>query len=303
MKRRILFCAVLAAAVIASTPVSAGRLVDGILTVDGKPFFPLGGWDFSFTTADDIARLGMNTSFRGAPGSEEGVETFRGFMRECASKGIQVVPYLSYGGAGVTPWPPQNVRNAAQLASEPNLLTWYVGDDITMVHLAGIQQTVSILRDEAPNVATTADYIADQTPEARTVFTEYVDIRCQYSYPVCETPLKEYLHFFEDQRRFVGDPLWTWVQNFMWGGQAQQYNVGYQDGPGPVPEPEQVRLMAFCAINRGVRGLLFFPHHELVLQPELAAEVAIVLSRNRPGRRTTGRRRTVVRPSHVGHLP
>ena len=28
---------------------SAGRLVDGVLTVDGKPFFPLGSWNSAYT--------------------------------------------------------------------------------------------------------------------------------------------------------------------------------------------------------------------------------------------------------------
>jgi hypothetical protein len=61
----------------------------------------------------------------------------------------------------------------------------------------------------------------------------------------------------------------------MWGGTATTLGLGIEDGPGPIPDPEQVRLLAFAAINRGVRGLLFFPHHELHIQPELAAEVAL----------------------------
>ncbi len=265
----------LAATLILATSALAGRLADGALTVDGKPFFPLGSWNSSYTTPEDIDRLGMNTSFRGGPGSDEAVEAFRPFMRRCAELGIQVVPYLSYGGAGVTPWAPERVRSIAKLASEPNLLAWYVGDDITMKHLHGIRQTVSILREETPDLATVADYIAEETPEAQTAFTEYVDIRCQYNYPIPGDSIKNYMGFFDRQRAFVGDPLWTWVQNFMWGGTGRTYDLGIQDGPGPLPEPEQVRLLAFAAINRGVRGLFFFPHHELHLQPELAAEVAM----------------------------
>lgn len=259
-----------------SATAFAARLENGVLMVDGKPFYPLGSWNSDFTTPEDIARLGMNTSFRGGPGSPQAVEQFRPFMRRCAELGIQVVPYLSYGGAGVTPWAPEAVRAISRLAEEPNLLAWYVGDDITMKHLEGIQQTVTILREESPDVPTVADYIADQTPEAKTTFTRYVDIRCQYGYPIPNDSLVKYLRFFEDQRAFVGDPLWTWVQNFMWGGTGIKLGLGIQDGPGPIPDPEQVRLLAFTAINRGVRGLLFFPHHELHLQPELAAEVALV---------------------------
>ena len=253
----------------------AGVLRDGVLTVDGKPFYPLGSWNFGYTTPEDIALLGMNTSFRGGPGTPEAVQDFIPFMERCAELDIQVVPYLSYGGAGVTPWPTERVRNISVLAEQPNLLCWYVGDDITTVHLAGIRQTVNTLREEAPGVATAADYIAEEDSEAKTTFTQYIDIRCQYAYPVTGDTLTNYLAFFDKQREFVGDPLWTWVQSFMWGSTGKRHGLGINDGAGPVPEPEQVRLLAHCAINRGVRGLLFFPHYNLHIQPELAAEVAL----------------------------
>ena len=256
--------------------VSAGTLKDGLLTVDGKPFYVLSSWNDATTTIDDVARLGMNTSYRGAPSTEESVKAFRILMRDAAKKNIQLVPYLSYGGAGVIPWKTEAVKRCATLASEPNLLAWYVGDDITMVHLDGIKQTVTTLREEAPEIAVAADYIAKKTPAAKTVFTKYIDIRCQYTYPVTGESLYNYAKFFDDQREFVGDPLWTWVQCFMWGGQGRQYGLSIEDGVGPFPEPEQSRLMAFVAINRGVRGLLFFPHKMLSMQPELAAEVAYV---------------------------
>ena len=258
----------------------AGEIKDGILMVDGKPFYPLGSWNFSSTTPEDIARLGMNTSFQGGPGSDAAVEEFRGFMRGCAELGIQVVPYLSYGGAGVVPWAPEAVKSISKLSTEPNLLTWYVGDDITMVHLDGIRQTVTLLREATPSIPTVADYIADETPEARTTFTEFVDIRCQYTYPIPDDTYAEYLEFFDRQRTFVGDPLWTWVQNFMWGRTGEFLGVG-AEGPGPVPDPEQVRLLAHAAINRAVRGLLFFAHHELHRLPELAAEVALTCRETR----------------------
>lgn len=253
----------------------AGTIENGVLMVEGKPFYPLGSWNSEYTSPEDIAALGMNTSFRGGPSNDAAVEQFRQFMRRCRELGIQVVPYLSYGGGAVEPWAPDAVRCIAKLATEPNLLAWYVGDDIGMPHLPGIRQTVSILREQTPTLPTVADYIARETPEAKTTFTQYVDIRCQYTYPIPDDPFKDYLAFFDKQREFVGDPLWTWVQSFMWGSTGRSLNVG-AEGPGPVPDPEQVRLLSFAAINRGVRGLLFFPHHELHRLPELAAEVARV---------------------------
>ncbi len=99
-------------------------LVDGVLLVDGKPFYPLGGWDDENTTPEYRARLGMNTNFAIPDPSAAGIERFRAHMRECARRGIQVLPYLSYGGEGLAPWPAENVRCVSVLAREPNLLAW-----------------------------------------------------------------------------------------------------------------------------------------------------------------------------------
>ncbi len=271
-KYAVLFVATVACLCIALN-AHGGKLENGILTVDGRPFFPLGGWDYPYTTPEDLSRLGMNTSFRGAPQDPDGIEKFRAHMRECAQRGIQVIPYLSFGAEGVIPWPVEKVRAVSVLAQEPNLLVWYVGDDVGPQHLDGIRQTVTVLREQTAEIPTVADYIAEKIPEAKTVFTKYVDIRCQYEYPLPNAPYSKYLTFFDEQRDFVGDPLWTWIQAFMWGSTGRELNIG-AEGPGPVPEPEQVRLLAFAALNRGVRGLLFFAHHTLHRMPELAAEVA-----------------------------
>jgi len=275
MQSRHLFGSLIGVVGAASIAMSA-TLENGVLTVDGRPFYPLGGWDEQYTTPQDIARLGMNTSFRhGAPTTPDAEVKFRGVMRECAALGIQVMPYLSYGGAGVNPWPPESVRAVSRIADEPNLLAWYVGDDITMKHLEGIRQTVTILREESPTVPTVADYIAEETPEAQTVFTKFVDIRCQYDYPLPKQSYASHLRFFERQRKFVGDPLWTWVQSFMWGSTGRDHRVAVEEGPAPIPDPEQVRLLSFAAINRGVRGLLYFSHRELHRRPGVASMVAL----------------------------
>jgi hypothetical protein len=177
----------------------------------------------------------MNTSFRhGAPTTPEAEVEFRAFMRECAALGIQVLPYLSYGGDGVAPWPPASVRAVSRIQSEPNLLAWYVGDDIidrsvanepppqsiyetgghelrrwqgcinyaavnSMKHLDGIRQTVTILRETAPTIPTVVDYIAKETPEAKTIFTQYVDVRPQYDYPIPKRSFAAHLRYFEQR--------------------------------------------------------------------------------------------------------
>ena len=80
---------------------------------------------------------------------------------------------------------------------------------------------------------------------------------------------------FRASGKFVGDPLWTWVQSFMWGRTGRDHGVQLEEGPAPIPDAEQVRLLSFAAVNRGVRGLLYFSHRELVRLPSVASMVAL----------------------------
>ncbi len=253
----------------------AGELHDGILMVEGEPFYPVGSWNHADTSPDDIARLGMNVSFMQAPEEADKQKEFEAYTKECGSLGIQVIPYLAYGGARYEPWPDDTIKRIARLSQGQNVLAWYIGDDIDENHLDGIRHTTEILRQVSPKIPIAADYIGARTEKARTVYREYVDIHSQYFYPIPHDPYARYFQFFEDDREYFGDPLWTWVQVFMWGFTGDYYGWG-DIGPSPLPDPEQVRLMSYAAINRNVRGQLFFPHHSLSRQPEIAGETALL---------------------------
>ncbi len=255
---------------------TAGTLERGILRVDGKPFYPLGSWAAATTTPQDLARLGMNCVFRGAPSNEQQLTELRSYMRECAQYDIQVLIYPAYGGRGGdsrSAWPEDRLELVAQLAGEPNLLAWYIGDDIYLPHLEGLRRTAEFFREETPGIPTVGDYWIKPSEELGTPFEEIVDISCQYDYPVPEKSFAEIQAFFDNQREWYGYPFWTWIQAFMWRRTGHLLNVG-DEGAGVLPEPEQVRLMSFAAINRGVSGLLYFQHLTLHQMPNIAAEVA-----------------------------
>ncbi len=287
MRRTLL--AFLACTLISANAGASGRIVDGVMTVadpvtgERQPFFPLGSWS-SGATAEEIALLGMNTAFVGAPNMPGRLAPARQFMRECDSVGVHVIQYLSFGGRTASAgWPADAVRVAGSLASEPNLLAWNVGDDIYVPGLAAIRRTVDILREIDPAIPTVADCEPKigRTEEGAHTFGNYVDISMNYDYPLpdVEYPLpgngfREHQTFFDEQRAVFGDPLWTWTQTYMWHWTGQALNAG-PEGPGPYPEPEQTRLLFLSEINRGLRGLLCFSHRELLLQPHLSAEVAL----------------------------
>jgi len=69
--------------------------------------------------------------------------------------------------------------------------------------------------------------------------------------------------------------MWTWIQAFMWEFTAKELGLG-GEGAGPLPEPEQVRLLTYTAISRGVRGLFFFAIQYFRSVPEIAGEIGLL---------------------------
>ena len=250
----------------------AGEIVDGVLTVDGKPFFPVGTWGGS---PEYAYGMGMNAVLVGAARTPESIPHQRQTARQFGKYGLQIIPYLSYGGPETEPWTREEIGYASAVASEGNVLAWYIGDDITEVMLDGVTQTSTNLRAVTPRMPIVADYIPGSSPECAAAFARYLDIRCQYSYPIPGVPLREYADFFDEQRALVGDPLWTWVQCFQWEHHGELLHLG-RESSGPIPDPAQLRLMSYIGINRGLRGLYFFPQRALPPRPELAAEVELV---------------------------
>jgi hypothetical protein len=261
-----------AAVCLAFTASQAARLVDGVLMVDGKPFFPLSTAPGS---PESMARLGANTAGLNAPSTQAMVQPFREAAREAARWGLQVTAGMGFGGSAAELWPLEGVAWAAEVADVPNLLVYYVADDVQLRHIPSLRALSTGLRDRAPHVLQVADFYGTRGPEAEDVLKNDIDIRCQYSYPLETDSLRQYAEFFDSERAFVGDPLWTWIQVFQWGNLARTYNLG-REGPGESPTPNQVRVMAYIALARGVRGMLFYYQRTLDSQPEMEGEVALV---------------------------
>jgi len=270
------FLAVMALCAGAASCKAGVEFRDGLLKVSGKPFFPLGTWSDGLTTPEELAQLGMNVHFLGIGPSPEGPANLKKVVGKFSSRGIVVVPYFGYGGAGVIPWKKEDLEAYLKpLANSPGILAWYIGDDLTQVHLPGMKATADTVHEHDRMHPVVADYIAEPDPEGRKVFRPYLDIMCQYGYPIPDDSLEKYADFFDTQRLSVGDPLWTWVQAFMWGHTGRELHLG-AEGPGPLPEPEQVRLLTYVALNRGVRGILFFAIQHFRTVPEINTEVALL---------------------------
>jgi hypothetical protein len=269
---------------LAST-ASAAVLKDGITLVDGKPFYPLGSWPAEGITAEGIASLGMNATFRMGSRSPKGIAEIREFMRECDRYGIQVMIYVPHGRhrEGAEQWPREAVKHLSVLAKEPNLLAWNVGDDIYIPALEDIRKTVKLLREYAPGIPTIADCgpKVGRSGEGKLTFDNFVDITMNYDYPIPDDDFirpgnryRQHMAFFDEMREVYGEPLWTWMQTYQWHWTSRKLQTS-PEVTGPYPSPEQLRLLAMSEIGRGLRGLFAFCHRKILLQPETAAAVGI----------------------------
>jgi hypothetical protein len=260
------------AVIAASTVHGAARIQDGVTLVNDRPFFPLscaGG------SIEMNRRLGMNTGMLGAPTSLERVEKTREAMREWGRHGFPVTLGMGFGAESVDLWSLEATRLSTALSNEPNLLAWYVADDVQLKHIPSLRDMSRILIEKTPEIPRIADYYSTRSDLARETMREMIDIRIQYSYPVVTNDLRGFIHFFDDEREWVGDPLWTWIQAFQWENTAQTYGTGTQ-GTGALPTPEQIRLMSYIALNRGVRALIYYEGGAIVRRPEVAMEVALI---------------------------
>ena len=263
---------ILSLAATASTALGAARIQDGVILVDDQPFFPLSCAGGSY---EMHRRLGMNTGMIGAPSTPARVEGARQAMRRWGRHGFPVTSGMGFGGEAAQLWTREQTLVATAVADEPNLLAWYVADDVQLKHIPSLREMCDVLIAETPDIPRIADFYSTRDDLARQTMRDMVDIKCQYSYPLVTSDLRVYKRFFDDEREWLGDPLWTWVQVFQWENSAQTYGIGTQ-GTGPVPDPEQVRLMSHIALNRGVRALFFYEGGSIARRPEIAMEVALV---------------------------
>jgi len=180
MSRRVVGClGLILCALWLASPTSAGvELKGGKLTVDGRPFFPLGTWSDGRTTAEELCWYGLNTDFRGIGPSAEGPAQLREHVTAFRRRGIEVVPYFGFGGAGVVPWKTADLEAYLRIAGTPGLLGWYIGDDLGPDHLPGMQATANTVHANDAEHPVVADYIATLEPGLRTRVRPYLDIMC-----------------------------------------------------------------------------------------------------------------------------
>jgi hypothetical protein len=254
--------------------------INGHMYVDGKPFFPVGYWGSETDPAVCREQL-MNCALSGLDKTPERLEAFKAYLAKCEAAGLMVIPYFPCfvpdedAEDGVVGWMPAHMDPYLDLADSPAILAWNIGDDMMVERmLEAIKRESTHIRQRDPVHPIVADAMG-RPMDSVLPFRPYLDITMEYTYPLPFRTIDEYREWLDLRRRELGEPRWTYLQAFNTRNTWQQLGVGGW-GRGPTPDPEQMRLLWYTALQTGVRGIVFFSEKTLGYHPELAPEASLL---------------------------
>lgn len=240
---------------IINQPLNNGvKIVKGITTVNGKPFFPFGFYHVSWKSTpqdllkdmQDIAKAGFNTIHASATE----VNSYKQFLDEAARLGIYV---LSEEGIGLL-----NMINSFK--QKPAVLGWSIADDVDNGKLA--PQEVLKLHQQAkladPYHLT---YISGYSNKIKK-FGNCADVVAMQSYPIGNG--NDEISSTYDRVSLAHNAviphekaLYANVQAFAWQNKKQEGTH-----PIRVPTLDEVRNMTYQALLAGAKGIIYYTYHD-----------------------------------------
>lgn len=267
------------------TPRPKWEIRDQVLYRDGEIFFPIIDWrlgasefgmgidDYlarSNAELEDMARHGCNVTIMGPKNLlDDGydkmmrakliaawnVKVFKG----CVDAGLKFHDFCAmaerHGIAvmGTVPWLKKFtpdyidgfVTQMTRDREEPNVMMWHTADE-TDGDIAG-----NLLRDRLCKEIDPTRYTWLNVINAVAQNKDAADVLATDPYPIPNNPITMVSahvdRLMESTKGCPGKTQWLWIQNF--GGEGSWTRP---------PTPEEVRAMAYLALNHGVKGLAYF---------------------------------------------
>jgi len=228
------------------------ELRDGLLTVDGKPFFLFGTWG-RVKSAEFMREYDFNCMLSYFAHSLTQID-------DDEAAGLWHIPYLM-----ASQWDKRGCeRIFKKLVARKGVLCWNLGDDMTPEHADDVRRAYEWIRANDPeNRPLMIDVPGSGSANAYQWFDGMV---ADYLYPLLKQPLAEYQKTLRATRAAIGDDryFWTWIQSHTQDWYNRMFLSDDIAGYGKVrpfiyPDPELVRLLCYHAIAAGAKGLLCFP--------------------------------------------
>jgi hypothetical protein len=192
---------------------------------------------------------GLNTLFVGGT-------IDRALADEAAREGLFLVPTLP-----VDPQDPDGAgREANKLASEDNILFWYLGGDRRAIDSESVTRAAQAVRSADSQRAIAADVW-----DGLWTYSRHVDLLSAHRFPLMTSlELPQYRDWL-NQRRLLARPgtfFWTWVQTHLqdWFISAVMPEAAENNKfDEPIgPQAEQIRMLTYLALTAGCKGLGFW---------------------------------------------
>lgn len=243
------------------------------LTVDGKPFFPLGMYWSSISEKN--LQVYSQSKFNcimpyGSPSREQ--------MDLAQKYGIKVIYSIKDWYAG-THYCPKSIKSAADeepqvrarvqaFRDHPALLAWYLNDELSQKYLPQLEAHQRWVAEEDPHHPTWA--VLYQYREV-SAYRNTFDVIGTDPYPIGRKPASMAAEWTAETFRQVdrSRPLWQVAQLHNWANYAK--NEAERKG-GRTPTYDEMRSMAWQCIAEGATGLVFYCWHDIHRNPDVSFE-------------------------------
>jgi hypothetical protein len=242
---------------------------DRIMSVNGKPFFPLGTYrDPSDKMFDysGIVEAGFNLthdySFEHTPRTIKFTRKYLDKMHEANLKVFLGLPRIKIARQDIS-W----IKNyVAEVMDHPAILSWYISDEPEIRNLSpnNIKNIHDAIKTVDPFHPTMTVYCK---PDFFHIWKDSQDIMCSDIYPLPEKPINTQGKGVHKVRNAIGSsrPTWTVLQahdlRFFPIKNVKKAFKKY--GRPAMPTPEQIRVMAFLSLAASSDGLIWYwlPKH------------------------------------------
>ena len=226
---------------------------DHVLLENGRPFFPLGFYEVSWTISaaerlamvKDVAKWGYNTVHVGMCGDEYDGDGYGAFLDACAKLGIRVITEFDVGRA-------ESVIR--KYRGKPAVMGWNPGDEpapkgITPQEM--FRRYDSFKQIDPDHIAYTVICVPSQYAN----YAAGTDVLAPDPYPVPRRPVDDVYRRFKEAKAAANKAdtaLWAVGQAF--GG--QKYD---KKGSWPRwPDAREFRAMSYLSLMAGAKGIIYY---------------------------------------------
>lgn len=240
---------------------------DGILLVDGNPFFPLGAYRDPSDTLTDFSGLhdlGFNTTHSYVfEEKTRSVEQARAYLQAADKAGVKV--FLGFSRPAIRAADRAQWADwVAGLMDEPALLTWYMMDEPICQNVppaAFADMLAAIRRYDGNRPASQLLAHIRPVTAVQRAYAGNCDILWCDPYPIPARPLSTVRETAEACRDAAGPgkPFWVVLQAHdlrYWRGHEKDFSK--LGGEIASPTPEETRCMAHLALATGAHGLIWY---------------------------------------------